>query len=322
VIVSCEPWRALPPADVERILSAEASHWRAHLSWEVESAWQAIEPARVSGQLPGLVVRDDAGRVAGWTCYLLHRQTLQVAMIVADTPEAAEALVEGILRSPEAAQSSTQTVCIRDGAPGVRQVLARRGFDVTTYRYLERSISASHPAAVRPACRPWQVEDAIGTARLCARAYAGATEVRAFAPHGTMEEWIEYIATLVTGPGCGVFLADASFVIPGRQPRRLDGAIVTTDLGPGTAHIAQIAVDPDARGQGLARRLVESAIAGSAARGFRAVTLLVADDNVRAAALYERLEFRDRASFVVALRREPRRLRRVGRAAEMVKSER
>jgi len=305
----CDDWRSLASGDVERLLDDEARRWRTDLAWEVVDAWKAIEPARRSGQLPGLVVRDAAGQVAGWTCFLLHRQTLQVAMLVADDASRAAALVEGILASREAARASMLTVCVRAAAPEIRAALAVHDFEVETYRYLRAPLDV--PGPIESPCRTWQVEDAAGMARLCARAYADATEVRAFAPRGTIDEWHEYIAQLVTGPGCGRFLRGASFAISGRQARRPDGAVVATDLGTGTAHIAQVAVDPDARGRGWGRALVSSAMSAAASAGFRQMTLLVAEANARATTLYEQLGFRDQSSFVVAARRQPRRLRRV-----------
>ena len=307
--LSCRDWRTLAAEDVAGLLEAEARDWRADLSWDVTEAWQAIEPARAAGFLPGLVVTDHFGRIGGWACFLLHRHTLQVAMIVADAPDRAAAIVEGILASPEAARASTHTICIRDAAPGIRVALLTRGFEVATYRYLRAPLGV--PGPIELPCRPWAVDDAAGMARLCARAYAETTEVRVFAPHGTADEWQEYIATLVTGPGCGHFLPSASFVIPGRQARRVDGAVIATALGNSTAHIAQVAVDPDARGRGWGRALVTTAMAAAASAGFQEMTLLVAETNLRAATLYEDLGFRDQSTFVVAVRRQPRRLRRV-----------
>ena len=302
-------WRELDARQVAPLLDAEAQEWRADLSWDVNEAWRGIEPARAAGYLPGLVVRDADGHISGWSCFLLHRNTLQVAMIVADAPDRAAVIVEGILASPEAQRATTQTICIRDAAPGIRGVLLTRGFEVATYRYLRVSLGV--PGPIEAPCRPWELDDASAMARLCARAYADTSEVRAFAPHGSSEEWQEYIATLVTGPGCGHFLPSASFVIPGRQAKRLEGAVITTALGRNTAHIAQVAVDPDARGIGFGRSLVTSSMYAAASAGFQEMTLLVADTNARAAGLYETLGFVDKSTFVVAVRKQPRKLKKV-----------
>ena len=102
-----------------------------------------------------------------------------------------------------------------------------RGFESASYLYLRVALGV--PGPVELPCRAWEVDDAAAVARLCARADHGTAEVRAFAPHGTLDEWQEDIATLVTNPGCGRFLPCASFAIwaashagwmgPSSQPR-------------------------------------------------------------------------------------------------------
>ena len=72
------------------------------------------------------------------------------------------------------------------------------------------------------------------------------------------------------------------------------------------AHIAQMAVAPEARGQGLGRAIVGGAMDAAAASGCRAMTLLVAASNTKAVRLYEGLGFSDRGAFVVATRTQPR----------------
>jgi ribosomal protein S18 acetylase RimI-like enzyme len=74
-----------------------------------------------------------------------------------------------------------------------------------------------------------------------------------------------------------------------------------TDLGTGTAHIAQVAVDPATRGGGLGRQLVAAAI-GETSRFYDQISLLVSGSNVAAVRLYESLGFRDHATFTVASR--------------------
>jgi len=141
-----EDWRRLAPADIAPHLDAEALRWRADLTWDVTESWKPIEPARAAGDLPGFVVRDGTGRIAGWSCFLLHRRTLQVAMIVADAPERVAALVESVLASPEAGRASTCTVCVREAAPGIGAALRVRGFDVATrYRYLSAPLGVPGP---------------------------------------------------------------------------------------------------------------------------------------------------------------------------------
>jgi ribosomal protein S18 acetylase RimI-like enzyme len=79
--------------------------------------------------------------------------------------------------------------------------------------------------------------------------------------------------------------------------------VVVTTVGPKTAHVAQIAVDPSARGNGLGAQLVCAAAAAAGAQGYERLTLLVAASNAGAGALYERLGFRQTATFLAAVRR-------------------
>lgn len=63
-------------------------------------------------------------------------------------------------------------------------------------------------------------------------------------------------------------------------------------VAPGTAGIRAVAIHPDARGLGLARRLAETAIGRARADGKRAIVLHTWREMTAAIALYERLGFR------------------------------
>ena len=307
----CREWRDLPSADIAPLLDAEIAAWRSALAWDVATAWAPIEPARASGRLPGAVVYDGSGRARGWTCFLNHRGVLQVAALAADSSAATSTLVSYIAASAEAAATDTHVVCVREGAPRLRPELARAGFKVATYRYLHRTLAEPQPAAPRPAelvepvesrvARAWRRDDVDRAAELCARAYAGTADIRAFAPRASVDEWLDYVTTLVGGYGCGRLVPEASFVVDGNAAA-MDAAVLTTDLGLGTAHIAQVIVDPIAQGAGLGRRLLDSAIETTTRLGFQRLTLLVAATNTRACALYATSGFQERARFVVAAR--------------------
>jgi ribosomal protein S18 acetylase RimI-like enzyme len=317
----CDDWCQLSSAEAHALIDAEARAWAAELDWDVVEAWRHLEPARAAGRLPGLAYRDPSGRLTGWCCYLVHQNTLQMAMLVAEHRDVTAALVAAVLESAEAATARSWALCVRQAAPGLKAALAGHGFRVARYRYL--SAAPGVAADVPPGVRAWRPTDIAPAARLLARAYTHSSDVRAFAVHDTADEWRDYTEGLVTRPGCGQFVPGASFVLdvpaPAAGGRRanamLDGAILTTDLGCRTAHVAQIAVDPAARGLGLGRALMTATMTAAAARGFERVTLLVADANHVAARLYETLGFRDRAVFLVGANRQPRRSTRVALAA-------
>ena len=297
-MIRCEDWRLTPASIVEPLLERERKAWLDRLGWDVRAAWKGVEPARRAGNLPGLVAKDAGGAIVGWTSFLLHRGHVQVLAFVASSSAATNTLIDAILASEENAAADTVLFCVRSASDALPAALASRGFRVEPYRYLAADLTT--PAAGRNGVRPWS-DDADRLARLFARAYDSESTTRAFAPRGTADEWIEYVGSLLTTTGCGRFVPALSFVAPAADASELDGAVVVTDLSARTAHVAQIAVDPVARGRGLGRRLLDRSMSAAASSGYARMTLLVAASNGAALALYERAGFRDQSSFVVAM---------------------
>lgn len=293
-------WRGARPADVVPLVEAEAREWLTRLHWDVSDAWHVIEPARQAGELPGALVLDASRGPVGWSAYLRHRNSLQVMTLVATRPEDTRALVDTIMASPEANASDAAIVCVRDTSPGIVAALGAHQFSVQPYRYLVADLERFHPTA--DVFVPIADSDD-RLARLFARAYADDDVIRAFAPGGTLDEWAEYIGQLRRGPGCGWCQADLSLASQDAAAGELTAAILVTHLGPGTAHIAQLAVDPASRRLGLGRRLVEAALGGAAARYQRA-TLLVSAANGAALSLYTSLGFSETARFIVATKKK------------------
>ena len=315
---SCRDWRLAAAGDIVPLIDAEVRAWRHTLSWDIAEPWRVIDPARQAGRLPGLIAIGDDGRPAGWTAFLPHEGFLQVMALAGRDEAAITTLVDGILDSAEARTCDATVVCVREDNPILRTVLTGRGFAVEPYRYLMRDLTTwsagdvqgrtATTAAIVPG--RWRDHDA-AMAALCARAYRGdATTIRGFAPGGTSAEWRHYVSTLVQGTGCGWFLPELSFVMPRESEASgaatppasaplLDACLMLTDLGTGVAHIAQLAVDPAARGQGRARLLVQTALTEASCL-HTGMSLLVASSNTVAATLYESLGFRDHASFIVA----------------------
>ena len=299
-------WRALPDADVEPLLQAETEAWRGDLYWDVRDSWQVIQPARRAGYLPGLVARDPTGRHQGWTCFFVDRRCLQVMIFVSSSGPATTRLVDLLLASPHAQSALEVSFFVRDGAPGLAASLEARAFETEDYRYLLADLTAG-PAGGRAGrvgsrVKAQHVIDAgfrDAAARLLARAYAPSRELRVFAPHGTLDEWRDYVGNLLHSRDCGSVLPSATMVArsPGGE---LEGLVITTKVSDGTAHIAQCSVDPDARGRGCARQLVHEALKAAARVGCTRATLLVSATNARALAIYEDFGFRDRGRFLAA----------------------
>jgi GNAT superfamily N-acetyltransferase len=300
--ICCRDWRTCDAGDAVPLVQTEVRQWREALAWDVSEAWSVIEPARRAGQLPGLIAYDGTGCPAGWTAYLPHDGHLQVMALDARNDIVAAALVDGLLASAEARTCESVIFCVRDAVAGLPAVLRQRHFDVDGYRYLTKDLA--DVVAAPHAFERWHGHEE-AMAALCAAAYRDRVGVRAFAPGGTWPEWRQYVATLVQGTACGWFLPELSFVVPSRiagaAATGLDACVMLTDLGTGTAHVAQLAVAPEARGRGLGRRLVTAAM-GEASRFYDQISLLVSGANGPAVQLYASVGFREHATFTVASR--------------------
>jgi GNAT superfamily N-acetyltransferase len=111
--------------------------------------------------------------------------------------------------------------------------------------------------------------------------------------------WLEEFGLLE--PADEAQLADPvkHFIAPGGQifvalddAGRVVGVCAVVPHGDqGECEVAKLAVDPDARGQGIARRLVECCLTWARAMGFRRVILVSNHQLLPARALYETVGF-------------------------------
>jgi ribosomal protein S18 acetylase RimI-like enzyme len=299
-------WRALPPSVVAPLYTAEAARWATALHWDTAPVWQRVETARRAGMLPGVVIETAGGTIAGWSFFLRHHESLQIGGFVAEHADATRALLDAVVAAPEAETAGELLLFAYAGAPALEDALAGRGFTVGAYRYLTRALSVEVEAP--DAGRAYVDRDARPVARLLSRAYAAPDAVRPFARSGRYAEWTEYVDQLVVDGGCGVFQPALSRIADAPEPARADGAVLTTAIGPGTGHLAQVAVDPRLQRCGLGRRLVAATLAALRAAGYARATLLVAAHNAPAMSLYDRLGFQPVGTFLSAVRAQPRRL--------------
>lgn len=294
-----DAWAAVDAAELAGAFAAEEARWRRELAWDTRELWSAIEHARAGGRLDGLVTRDAAGALSGWTYYACRDGDLQVGALAARSATETAALVDGLLSSPAAATAARILLFAFTDAPGLEAALAARGFTADPYAYLSRDLTPGPAHGVRG--RAWDVRDLDATADLLRASYPADDRLRPFAPGGRLAEWRQYAGDLVMGQGCGRFRPSLSVVLPG-DDGRLDAVALVTDIGERSAHLAQLAVRPELRGAGLGAGLVAAAQQRCAAAGFARLTLLVAAANTRAAGMYRRAGFQPRARFTCAAR--------------------
>jgi ribosomal protein S18 acetylase RimI-like enzyme len=286
-------WRDADPADTQWLYAREQDYWVRELAWDASSAWREIEQARLTWGLPGRIAFDEQQTPCGWCYCMPDGDTFHLGGIVSDTPRVTAALVDASLSiATAAAKPARVSSFVPMRAEGLEDALVERGFVCERYHYLARPIAPSAGGAIDAGA--WQDELLIPAAVLLQAAYGQGG--RHFAPRGLQVEWEHYVRGLVERPGCGVLEPAITRVV--RSADTMDALVLVTRIAPGTVHLAQVAVHPSRRREGVARRLVDEACRLAAARGARLVTLLVGEKNAAARALYELMGFAPRATFV------------------------
>ena len=294
----CHDWRDEAPEVLVPLYAAERRRWSQQLGWDLGPSLRLVEQARVAGDVPGLVLRDSRGLPAGWAYYILSQGSVQIGALNAATAGGLRLLLDRIFRSPEAHVAQELSCFLYPVSSSVVSALNRQRFVLEHPEYLSVALQPSGPAlggqaaAADGSIRSWVEGDTAAAVRLIARTYAGDASARCFAPHGHLSEWAHYVGQLLHGPGCGAFLPEASLVaVSDATPSGLGAAIVMTTIAPGTAHVAQLVVDPLLRRRGLAKQLIVAAAERARAAGARRLTLIVSPGNAPARALYARLGF-------------------------------
>jgi len=291
-------WRDADPSETQVLYAREQDYWVRELGWDASTAWREIEHARVTWGLPGYIALDADRTVRGWAYIVPEGETVHLGGVVADTLEATAALLDACMESAVRPSRPARVSCfVSIRAEGFEAALGEHGFVCERYHYLSKPLSTAEGTAEVEA-EDWSETDLLPAAELLSEAYGSMG--RHFAPRGTPEEWEHYVRSLVERPGCGVLEPAITRVV--RSERGLQALVLATRISPGTLHLAQVAVHPSRRREGLGRRLVEDACRAAPARGARQATLLVGDNNAAARDLYAQMEFSERSAFLAGVR--------------------
>ena len=86
---------------------------------------------------------------------------------------------------------------------------------------------------------------------------------------------LKFLKNIILLPGCGQFVAGASFVLRQAGSDDLIAAVLTSEVSPGVGHTTQICVLPGYQGHGLGRTLMQTSAEALRAMKFRELTLTV-----------------------------------------------
>ena len=298
----CTDWRDALPEEVARLYAHERARWIADLAWDCSELLATVEQGRVAGHVAGWIACE-GGRVTGWTFYILHDNVLQIGALVGERPSVIRRLLDAVLASPEAIVARSLACFVYPHGRGTASALERQRFALRESLYMTRDLVPTGQAEPgHELVRGWTGADFAGAVRVLSGAYRGVPGAECFAADHSREQWARYTWQILRTSGCGRFDPALSRVVcaPGSQtPAAI--ALVTW-IAPTAAHVAQIAVAPELRRQGVGRMLMESVVHACAGAGATTLTLMVDAANAPAIVMYERLGFERRSAMLYGQR--------------------
>jgi ribosomal protein S18 acetylase RimI-like enzyme len=295
---------SLEPAALDPLWQWELGLWRDRLLWDAEATVAAFRRLAAQRRLPGKALRR-GGRVLGCVVYLIAERLGAIAALTVAPDHNAMAVGEPLLRAAiddlrqrDVARIESAFVSF-DGewlaAAFARQDLRSDWRDVLRLE-LDRWQGEAEPS-LRGQLEPWRATDLNQAAAIMHAAYAGTVDAEMHARYRSPAGCRALLEQIVHQGSSGQPLAEASAVV--RRRGHAVGFIVVTEISPGHAHLAQVAVHPDEQRQGLGRALVAYSLWRLATRRFRTLSLIVSRANRRALALYHGLGFRSVLAFPV-----------------------
>lgn len=284
---------------LEPLLEEEARHWHDELHWDYRGALDLIKRFLEAHALCGCVAFEN-GSAAGYSFYVMEEQKGLIGGLYVSHrfPQAdtGKRLLEEMLFSMRALPHLTriEAQLMPFGGP-VESPLREQGFRVYTRQFmlldLQHSTSARPGASAGMRLDRWTDRYFEPCARLIYLAYANHIDGEINDQYRSRAGALRFLKNIILLPGCGQFVAGASFVL--RQPGSDDlvAAVLTSEVSPGVGHTTQICVLPGYQGHGLGRMLMQTSAEALRAMKFRELTLTVTAQNLSAVRLYEKLNF-------------------------------
>jgi len=287
------------PAQIQSLLEDEQRLWLERLHWDTSASCAHVRRAVGDRHLAGKAVLLGSRVLAFGYYFAEERRSLVGGILVSRAPgdtEAGEAMTGALI---EAAQSQPdvqriESQLISFGLDWLPAAFRARGFQRHERLFLRRELSGLGPPPYRTSpflidnWNPDQVDEAASTLEL-AHAHRVDGEINEL--YRSREGCRTLLQSIALNRGCGPVVRSASFVARHPQTGSLSGLVLTSEISAGHAHLAQVAVRPEAQGRGLGTELILAALANLAGEGFLSASLLVSQANERALSLYGSLGF-------------------------------
>jgi len=295
--------------DLRPLLDDETQLWSRMLSWDYSSSAEMILRYVDAKILPGYAAVD-RGRVFGYAFFVYEGSKGVIGDLYVTNgsrlpdPRKVELnllthVIETLQQSPGIHRVEAQLLAHEANA--VSRPFLETGFQrhPRLFMVLILGKSAAERSRSNPEIeiRSWTEADYQPSAAVITAAYRGHVDAQINDQYHTLSGSLRFLNNIVRFPGCGVFDAESSFVAVDRRVKTLIGLILCSRVRHDVGHVTQVCVLPDYRGRGIGESLMAATQANLHKRHFSMLSLTVTAANVRAVALYRRLNFDSKRIF-------------------------
>ena len=294
------------------VLEEESRVWSERLRWDYRSSADLLLQYLDSRVLPGYVAVEN-GRITGYAFCVYEDRKAVIGDVFALAPQnpgitaaqieahLLEHLIELLQNSPGIERIESQLLLHEHDQHS--QIFWNAGFQVYRRLFMEFDLQGKRipePVAAMPArleMRPWHDADFNATGHLIADAYAGHLDSFINDQYRSVAGSLRFLHNIVRFPGCGIFDPQSSRVAARKYSNELAGVLLCSRVREDVGHVTQLCVEKSCRGMGLGRLMMEQCAINLHARGFKALTLTVTEENENAVELYRKLGFEEKHSF-------------------------
>jgi ribosomal protein S18 acetylase RimI-like enzyme len=292
--------RQISSRQIEPLLTEESQHWRDELRWDYRPSLNLIKKFVDARSLAGCVAVEN-GRALGYSFYVVedHKALIGGLHVSTQSPQLplARQLLGSVLETlralPGIERIEAQLIPFGFDFNGT---LSELGFRIYPRQFMLLDLSrANLPPTPQSSAglviERWDDRQFGACARLIQLAYANHTDGEINDQYRSEAGALKFLKNIVILPGCGQFLAPASFVLRAPHSHELIGVALTSTVAPGTGHTTQICIMPGYQRRGLGQRLIAATIAALRERGYSSLSLTVTSGNTNAVRLYDRIGF-------------------------------
>jgi ribosomal protein S18 acetylase RimI-like enzyme len=284
---------------LEPLLDEEARHWRDELHWDYRGALELIKRFLDAHALAGCVAFEN-GNAAGYSFYVLEDQKgliggLYVSAKFSQATIGQRLLDEMLFSMRAIPQLSRIEAQLMPFSGPVEVPLREQGFRLYSRQFMLQDLQklpegkAGASAGMR--LDRWNDRYFEPCAKLIYLAYANHIDGEINDQYRSRSGALKFLKNIILLPGCGHFVAGASFVLREPGSDELVAAVLTSEVSPGVGHTTQICVLPGYQGHGIGRMLMQTSAETLRSMKFKELTLTVTSENYGAVQLYEKLGF-------------------------------